>query len=409
MKEFVQRLFGRAPEAKEAMRPNKAFRSAPMVAFHNPGRGIFGEGAGPGLVRAGFSRNAIVYRCVRLIAESAATMPITFRANGAETKIHPLEALLARPNPREGGSEWLEAVYGHLMLSGNAYCEVIAPGGKPTELYALRPDRMAVIPGPDGWPMAYEYSAGRQVMRFAVDAGGVNPILHLKLFDPLDDQQGFAPLAAARMALEMHEAASRWNKALLDNSARPSGALVYGAAENLSDEQFDRLKTELESAFQGTTNAGRPILLEGGLDWKPLSLSPKDMDFLEAKAGAAREIALAFGVPPLLLGLPGDNTHANYAEANRAFWRSTVLPLVRRTLGALSHWLQPCYDEDIRIEPDLDQIEALASEREALWRRVSGAGFLSDAEKRAALGYGALASGDALPSGDGLAPKPAKP
>ena len=76
------------------------------------------------------------------------------------------------------------------------------------------------------------------------------------------------------------------------------------------------------------------MLLEGGLDWKPLSLSPKDMDFIEAKHAAAREIALAFGVPPLLLGMPGDNTYRNYAEANRAFWRQTVLPLVARTRKA---------------------------------------------------------------------------
>ena len=96
----------------------------------------------------------------------------------------------------------------------------------------------------------------------------------------------------------------------------------------LSDNQFERLKRELEDNYQGAVNAGRPLLLEGGLDWKAMSLSPKDMDFLDAKHNAAREIALCFGVPPMLLGIPGDNTYANYQEANRAFCRSTVLPLV---------------------------------------------------------------------------------
>ncbi|MBO0217694.1 phage portal protein, partial [Vibrio sp. Vb2880] len=76
-----------------------------------------------------------------------------------------------------------------------------------------------------------------------------------------------------------------------------------------SDTQFTRLKAELEASYQGSANAGRPLLLDGGLDWRPLSLSPKEMDCDEAKPAAAREIALAFGVPPLLLGLPGDNTH----------------------------------------------------------------------------------------------------
>ena len=130
----------------------------------------------------------------------------------------------------------------------------------------------------------------------------------------------------------MHNAASAWNKALLDNAARPSGALVYKGENgaNLSEEQFERLRDELAANFSGAANAGRPLLLEGGLTWQTMSLSPKDMDFIELKHGAAREIALAFGVPPMLLGIPGDNTYANYREANLAFWRQTVLPLAAR-------------------------------------------------------------------------------
>ncbi len=235
--------------------------------------------------------------------------------------------------------------------------------GAPHELYALRPDRMRVVPDADGWPGAYEYSVGTQSVRFAIhDDDAPAPILHLTLFHPADDHYGLSPMEAAATALDIHNAAGAWNKALLDNAARPSGALVVGGA-SLTDAQFDRLKGELEANYQGAGNAGRPLLLEGGLDWRPLSLSPKDMDFVEAKAAAAREIALAFGVPPLLLGLPGDSTHANYAEANRAFYRQTVIPLVKRTAESLSHWLAPAYGETLRLEPDLDAIEALADER----------------------------------------------
>lgn len=175
-----------------------------------------------------------------------------------------------------------------------------------------------------------------------------------------------------------------------------SGALVYAgpAGAPLGDEQFERLKAELEAGFQGTANAGRPLLLEGGLDWKPLSLSPRDMDFIEAKATAAREIALAFGVPPMLIGLPGDNTYANYAEANRSFWRQTVLPLAARTAQSLAHWLGPAWGgAALRPEPDLDRIDALAGERGELWARIGAASFLTDDEKRAAVGYGPRAGG----------------
>jgi hypothetical protein len=191
------------------------------------------------------------------------------------------------------------------------------------------------------------------------------------------------------VALDTHNAASFWNKALLDNSARPSGALVYAGPEgaHLTDEQFSRLKEELEENFSGATNAGRPLLLEGGLDWKALSLSPKDMDFTESKAGAAREIALAFGVPPLLRGLPGDNTFSNYAEANRAFWRQTVLPLVERVQKSFQAWLQPGF-EPFRLDYNADRLEAFASERASEWERVGKAAFLTLDEQREALGYG---------------------
>ena len=174
----------------------------------------------------------------------------------------------------------------------------------------------------------------------------------------------------------------------MDNAARPSGALVYSAAGgNLSDEQFERLKNELEAHYQGAANAGRPLLLEGGLDWKGLSLSPKDMDFVEAKHIAAREIALSFGVPPMLLGIPGDNTYSNYAEANRAFYRQTVVPLLSRIAAALGNWLGESFGGNLRLVPDLDEVPALSIEREALWKRVGEAGFLTDDEKREAAGY----------------------
>jgi HK97 family phage portal protein len=212
-------------------------------------------------------------------------------------------------------------------------------------------------------------------------------VLHLTLFHPADDYYGLSPMEAAATALDIHNAAGAWNKALLDNAARPSGALVVGG-QLLSEAQFDRLKVELEEQYQGSANAGRPLLLEGGIDWKPLSLSPKDMDFVEAKAAAAREIALAFGVPPLLLGLSGDNTHANYAEANRAFYRQTLIPLATRTAQALAQWLGPAFGGGLALEPDIDAVEALAEERESLWRRVTRAGFLTDDEKREAVGYG---------------------
>jgi HK97 family phage portal protein len=189
--------------------------------------------------------------------------------------------------------------------------------------------------------------------------------------------------------MDVHNAASRWSKALLDNAARPSGAIVYKGAEGqgkLSDDQYDRLVGEMESHHQGARNAGRPMLLEGGLDWKPMGFSPSDMEFQKTKESAAREIALAFGVPPMLLGVPGDATYANYQEAHRAFYRLTVLPLAVRVTAALAHWLGARCGQAVVLRPDPDHVPALSAKRDAQWRRVIAANFLSEAEKRRLLG-----------------------
>ncbi|MDB5592600.1 phage portal protein [Enterovirga sp.] len=380
---------GFAPAGKASAVPRPPPLS-PALAVYVTGRPVWTPRDYAALSREGFQRNAVVHRAVRLISEAAATIPLTLLDAGRQVDTHPLLDLLAAPNRREAGTRFMEGVYGHLMVSGNAYLQAGLLEGMPRELYGLRPDRMRVVPGPDGWPEAYDYVVGSRTLRFDQTADGIPPVLHLTLFHPLDDHYGLSPMEAAAVALDIHNAAGAWNKALLDNAARPSGALVFAGAAggSLSDTQFDRLKAELETNFQGAGNAGRPLLLDGGLDWKPLSLSPKDMDFVEAKNGAAREIALAFGVPPLLLGLPGDNTHANYAEANRAFYRQTVIPLVRRTAEAMVQWLAPAFGTDLRLEPDLDSIEALATERESLWRRVGAASFLDENERREAVGYG---------------------
>lgn len=342
------------------------------------------------LSRTGLMRNPVAYRAIRMVAEAAACVPWLAYAGDREMEEHPALELLARPNARQVGADFLEALFGHLMLSGNAYVEGLEIGGRLRELHLLRPDRVSVVVGGDGWPVAYDYrvESGR-TRRIAAHMEEAAGLLHLKLFHPLDDHAGLSPLSAAGGALDLHNAAAQWNKALLDNSARPSGALVYQPKDggNLSPDAYDRLKAELEAGYQGAVNAGRPLLLEGGLDWKAMGLSPKDMDFMEAKNGAARDIALALGVPPMLMGIPGDNTYANYQEANRAFFRLTVVPLLTRTAQSLSAWLSDLYGEALRLEPDLDQVAGLAAERDALWTRVGAASFLSDEEKRQAVGY----------------------
>jgi len=194
-------------------------------------------------------------------------------------------------------------------------------------------------------------------------------------------------MEAAAFSIDIHNAGGAWNKALIDNAARPSGALVFtgaGGADRLSEDQFRRLKQELEDMHVGAANAGRPMLLEGGLEWRPMSLSPSDMDFTEARHSAARDIALAFGVPPMLLGIPGDNTYSNYREANLAFWRQTALPLAMKAARGVEAWIGARWSQagPAVVSVDAEGVPALTMEREALWARLNGADFLTEQEKR---------------------------
>lgn len=331
-------------------------------------------------VREGFLSNPIAQRAVRIVAEGVGQAP--FSSASKE-----LDALISATS---AGQSLLETLAAHVLLHGNGYIQIVKDAsGKPIELFALRPDRMKVVAGNGGWPCAYEYTVmGDRVTLPVEDEDGWPGIIHIKAMHPLDDHLGASALAAAQQAVAIHNAASEWNRSLLENAARPSGALVYetGDGAGLTHEQFERLKCELEAAFSGSGNAGRPMLLDGGLRWQSMAMSPADMDFATLKSAAAREIALAFGVPPMLLGLPGDNTYSNYREANRALWRLTLLPLAGKLFAAISEGLAAWF-EDSTIMLDLDQITALSEDRERLWKQVSDAEFLTRAEKRQMLGF----------------------
>ena len=331
-------------------------------------------------VREGFLSNPIAQRAVRIVAEGVGQVPIAPSD----------DALIALVRATSAGQPLLETLAAHLLLHGNGYVQIAKDAnGKPVELFALRPDRIKVVADSTGWPCAFEYSVIGETVTIPVeDEDGWPNIIHIRTMHPLDDHLGASALAAAHQAVAIHNAACEWNRSLLENAARPSDALVYetGDGAGLTHDQFERLKCELEAAFSGSANAGRPMLLDGGLKWQSMAMSPADMDFATLKSAAAREIALAFGVPPMLLGLPGDNTYSNYREANRALWRLTLLPLAQKLFAAISEGLVPWFAQ-ANLAVDLDQITALSEDRERLWKQVSDAEFLSRKEKRQLLGF----------------------
>ena len=373
---FFQTLAAAFKGGGERVPLARAFSSPWIFADAGTPRGPFDYASA---VRRAYLDNPVAQRAVRLVAEGIAGAPLL----PADPKLASLVSATS------AGQSLLETLASQLLLHGNAFVQVLKDGrGRPCELFALRPERMSVIAGPDGWPTAFAYRVSERSLTIPILDEDASPnLIHIRGFHPVDDHYGAGCLSAADQAILAHNAAARWNGHLLENAARPSGALVYDTPEagGLTTEQFDRLRAELSQAFAGAANAGRPMLLEGGLKWQPLSLSPADMDFATLKSSAARDIALAFGVPPMLLGLPGDSTYANYREANRALWRLTLLPLSTKIFSALTEGLDPWFPE-AKLAIDLDRVPALAEDRERLWAQVSAADFLSAEEKRALLG-----------------------
>jgi len=341
-----------------------------------------------------YQNNVIASRCINLIAKSAASVDWLLYKKDKKQIIerHPLLNILHHPNPSCGGAEFFESFFSYKIIGGDAYILAVRNNdGTKIELHLLRPDRVTIIPGESSLPYGYAYKIGDKEIMYKVDQDtGFSDVLHLKNFNPLDDWYGLSQVEAASYSIDLHNQASIWNQALLQNGAKPSGALILKSSQNdnnyLSEEQFTRLQDQLQEKFSGSANAGKSLLLEGGLEWQEMSYSPKDMDFMETKNSAARDIALAFGVPPHLLGIKGDNTYSNMQEARFAFWEETIIPLVDKTTDALNNWLVPFFGNDLRLSYDMNKISALSVKQDKIWDRMQRADFMTQNEKRATAG-----------------------
>ena len=356
----------------------------------------------------GYQENAIVHRCIQLISNSASAVKIDVFDDETKLDNHELISLLERPNPLQSGVEYFASLYSFLLISGNSYLlrdtENFTP---PRELYLLRPDRVEIEAGESMIPQSYKYVLeGRTVAKYPVDpkTGGAQ-VKQIKLWSPLDDFYGLSPIMASAYNIDQHNLAGMHNVALLKNGCTPSGMLKFeptdetGMSTQLTDDQRARLLEDLEFRFQGTHNSGRPMLLEGNFTYQQLGLNPKDMDFLELLNLSAREIALCFGVPAQLIGIPDSQTYSNMETAKLALYEETVIPLLKRVESDLNEYLAPLYEGDIRIQYDMDSIPAMVEKRKSIYENVVAgvqAGILTRNEARDRLGLEEISGGDDL-------------
>lgn len=375
------------------IKSNVETKQGPMVMMQNVGHSYSKKDKYEDYAKEGYQENAIAYRCVNEIANGASAIPFKIFSNDIELDNHPLIDLLNRPNPLMAGVEYFQCLYSHLLLGGNAYALVAEINNKPSELHILRPDRMRIVASKTAIPTAYEYFIGGKVIdRYEIEPEtGKSVIKHFKFFSPTDDYYGLSPMMPASVNIDQHNASAKHNFNLLNNGARPSGAIVFkpkdesGMTIQLSESQRQQLLSDLDLRFTGQNNAGRAMLLEGDFDWKEMGLAPKDMDFIELKNMASREIALCFGVPSQLVGVPDNQTYSNVQEARLALYEETIIPLAKRVESDFNEWLSGYYSEQITIKYDIDSIPAMQERRKRIYENVVQAvreGIISRNEAR---------------------------
>ena len=396
---FFQRLFNIKPEET---------KQTGMMGYFGVGSTDIKKYNYQDLAKEGYLKNAIVYRCVNEISRGASAVPFVIKAGDQIIEEHPLIDLLNRPNPLQSYSEFFNSLFGYVLLSGNAYIlKVGAETGTPQELHQLRPDRIVIKGSGNQIPDRYQYVLNGKVhQQYEVDQeNGFSDLKHIKLWNPLDDYYGLSPMSAAAVEVDQFNMASKHNVNLLNNGARPSGAIVFkpqddaGFAVNLTESQRQQLLTDLNNRFSGTANAGRPLLLEGDFDWREMGLSPKDMDFLNLKHMSATDIAMCFGVPSQLVGVPDAQTYANVAEARLALYEETIIPHLRKLSSDLNEWLVPMFDERLRLEFDIDAIPALSERRRKIYENVTSAvreGIMTRNEAREIIGLQPVDGADDL-------------
>jgi HK97 family phage portal protein len=303
-----------------------------------------------------YAGSSWVYVAVSRIAEAGALVPLHVYKRAGEGRVavenHPLELLLERPNPFLSGFELIEQTLGVLELTGNAYWYLAGDGGTPTEIWPLRPDRVAVVPHPERHIAGYLYEAGGVRVPLAPEE-----VVHFKRWHPSNDYTGLSPVSAARIAIDGDRAMAQWNRAAFgEDRGVPAG--IVSINEYVSDSDFERIKREWRASYGGGQRR-TAFLRGGGIEWKSIGLSHTDLDFLSGRKAHRDEILSIFGVP---VGLIDANaTEANATVAERQFIERTLYPKLVRLAQKITRDLLPFWgDHYIAAFDDIRPTDAAA-------------------------------------------------
>ena len=275
-----------------------------------------------------------VYSCVRILSEAVAGLPLHFyrytEDGGKEKAVgHPLYFLLHdEPNPEMTSFVFRETLMTHLLLWGNAYAQIIRNGrGEVMALYPLMPDRMSVERDGNG-QLYYEYTLGADDVPTVKGGTVVLPpseVLHIPGLG-FDGLVGYSPIAMAKNAIGMAIACEEYGAEFFANGAQPSGVLEHPGT--IKDPA--RVRESWQSTFGGSHNANKVAVLEEGMKYTPISISPEQAQFLETRKFQIDEIARIFRVPPHMVGDLDKSSFSNIEQQSLEFVKYTLDPWVSR-------------------------------------------------------------------------------
>ena len=275
-----------------------------------------------------------VYSCVRILSEAIAGLPVhLYRYDGSGGKekatTHPLYFLLHdEPNPEMTSFVFRETLMTHLLLWGNAYAQIIRNGkGEVVALYPLMPNRMTVDRDADGH-LYYEYQTSQDEAH-TMDGSRVrllpSDVLHIPGLG-FDGLMGYSPIAMAKNAIGMAIACEEYGAKFFANGATPGGILEHPGVV----KDPERVRESWNSAFGGSANANKVAVLEEGMKYTPISISPEQAQFLETRKFQINEIARIFRIPPHMIGDLEKSSFSNIEQQSLEFVKYTLDPWVCR-------------------------------------------------------------------------------
>lgn len=337
----------------------------------------------------GYSSNPYVARCVDIRAQAVSSLvPLVVDADGNEIDgDHPLKAVIQHPNPDQSWREFVQEAQTHLAINGNAYILMMTTRADGLRLYAVPPSQIAPIPQDDPFEPVRVWTLYGGKMNAEPDM-----IIHLHGVLGVDGIRGISPLESAGLSVIQQTEARNWNRSLMEKGAKPSLAIIF--RNKLTQEGFESFRRRYHAMHTGTSNAGTTLILDEDANVVSAGFNARDMDYANGVTVSAREIAIAFQVPPELIGDSANKTYSNAQEANREFAQHTVVPLADMMYEAVSRRLWPA--GDAKITYDRSAIDALKGDEAALLTALTACDFLTVNEKRARMNYSDVDGGEEI-------------